>query len=248
MQVVVQELLVNYIRVGKGKPVFILHGWGDSSAGWRAFVAELAKHYEVVVPDLPGFGGTEMPREAWSVTNYAVFVRDFLKKIAVRPYAVIGHSNGGAIAVRGIGQGLFQTEKLVLLASAGVRSPHMNQGYRVIAKVGKVVASPLPMRVRNKLRASLYAKAGSDLLVAEHMQETFKRIVRDDVRTDAAYISTPTLLVYGDTDTQTPLVIGQELAAAIEGSTLRVLDGVGHFVHIDASGQVQKLVEDFLRA
>ena len=248
MQVVVQELLVNYIRVGKGKPVFILHGWGDSSAGWRAFVAELAKHYEVVVPDLPGFGGTEMPREAWSVTNYAVFVRDFLKKIAVRPYAVIGHSNGGAIAVRGIGQGLFQPEKLVLLASAGVRSPHMNQGYRVIAKVGKVVASPLPMRVRNKLRASLYAKAGSDLLVAEHMQETFKRIVRDDVRTDAAYISTPTLLVYGDTDTQTPLVIGQELAAAIEGSTLQVLDGVGHFVHIDASGQVQKLVEDFLRA
>ena len=72
-----------------------------------------------VVPDLPGFGGTEPPPAAWNVTNYAAFVHEFLKKLAVQPFAIIGHSNGGAIAVRGVGQGLLQADMIILLASAG---------------------------------------------------------------------------------------------------------------------------------
>lgn len=77
MQVIVQDMAVTYSRSGSGKSVVILHGWGDSSAGWQSFAAELAKHYDVIVPDLPGFGGTEPPPAAWNVTNYAAFVHEF---------------------------------------------------------------------------------------------------------------------------------------------------------------------------
>lgn len=135
---------------------------------------------------------------------------------------------------------------IILLASAGVRSPRLNQGFQVMAKVGKVVASPLPKRVRSKLRAKLYAKVGSDMLVAEHLQETFRKIVRDDVRADAAYMSTPALLIYGDSDTETPLAIGKQLQHAIEGSELKTLPGTGHFVHIEAPKETMQLVKDFL--
>jgi pimeloyl-ACP methyl ester carboxylesterase len=246
MQVIVQDLATNYTRLGKGQPVLILHGWGDTSQSWSAFAKALSAHYEVIIPDLPGFGGTEAPHEAWNLTCYAQFVHDFLQKIGIKPYAVIGHSNGGAIAIRGIGQGIFQADKLVLLASAGVRTPRAISGLQVMAKVGKAVSSPLPKKLRTSLRRKLYEKAGSDLLVAEHLEATFKKIVRDDVRADAAYISTPTLLVYGDADTATPLKLGQELQNVIEGSRLEVVTGAGHFIHLDAAVDVQRLTEDFL--
>lgn len=226
----------------------VLHGWGDSGAGWQPFAAELAKEYQVIVPDLPGFGGTEMPPVAWNVIDYAMFVRDFLQKIDVAPYAIVGHSNGGAIAIRALGQGLLQAEKLLLIGSAGVRSPRSNQTIQVIAKVGKVVSRPLPRGVRRRLRETLYQKSGSDLLVAAHMQETFKKIVRDDVRADAAYLSLPTLLLYGADDTETPVEIGELLHAAVEGSHLEVVADAGHFVHRDAEKAVIDRTKEFLHA
>ena len=246
MQLIVQELATTYTRTGTGKPVVILHGWGDSSEGWQSFVRKLSKRYDVIVPDLPGFGGTEPPHEAWNVTSYAQFVRDFLQKLDIKPYAIVGHSNGGAIAVRGVGQGLFVADKLVLLASSGVRNPRASSRLQVIAKVGKAVSTPLPKRLRSNFRRRLYERVGSDMLVAEHLQDTFKRIVRDDVRADAAYISTPTLLVYGEADTATSPKLGQQLHAAIDGSGFVVLPGAGHFVHVDAAAETQRLVGDFL--
>ncbi|QQS19804.1 alpha/beta hydrolase [Candidatus Saccharibacteria bacterium] len=246
MRVIVQNIATDYTRTGSGRVLLVLHGWGDSSASWQTFAAKLAKNYDVVVPDLPGFGLTEAPPEAWNLTDYATFVRDFLQKIGVKPYAVMGHSNGGAIAIRGVGRGLFQAEKLVLLASAGVRSSNSATAYRVIAKVGKAITAPLPKRVTSKLRRKLYETAGSDLLVAEHMQETFKKIVRDDVRADAAYISTPTLLLYGAADEQTPVKLGEQLNHDIDGSSLRILNGAGHFIHLDAPEEVVSATEEFL--
>lgn len=228
--------------------VLILHGWGDSSSGWQSFGKKLAKKYEVILLDLPGFGGSASPQMAWGLTDYANFVRDFLIKLGVQAYAVIGHSNGGAIAVRGIGQGIFQTDRLVLVASAGIRGTNSNKALYVATKVGKVLSSPLPKGIRSNLRAKLYQKAGSDLLVAEHMQDTFKRIVRDDVRDDAAYISTPTLLVYGELDTATPVALGRQLHDSIEGSCFEQLAGVGHFVQLEAEVKLLDSVEEFLGA
>jgi pimeloyl-ACP methyl ester carboxylesterase len=248
MQVVVQDLITSYSRFGKGKQVLILHGWGDSSASWKNFAKRLAVDYEVIVLDLPGFGKTQPPDTAWNLTNYAEFVQAFIRKLAVKPYAIIGHSNGGAIAVRGVGQGILQTDKLILFASHGVRGTKTRKALYIVSKVGKVMASPLPMNVQVRLRNTLYRKAGSDLLVAEHMQETFKRIVRDDVRVDAAYISTPTLLVYGELDTEAPVSLGRQLHDAIEGSVFQVLPGVGHFLHHDAEDRTLELAREFLDA
>src|SRR5260370_39081413 len=102
MQVVVNSLLTEYSRAGSGKVVLVLHGWADSSKGWRDFQTKLSEDYDVIVPDLPGFGGTATPPEAWGLNDYAAFVGEFLQKIHVSPYAIVAHSNGGAIAVRGL--------------------------------------------------------------------------------------------------------------------------------------------------
>src|SRR6185437_2487801 len=100
MQVVVDSLLTEYARVGKGKTVVILHGWADSSKGWVAQAEKLGERFDVITVDLPGFGGTQMPDSAWGLNDYAKSVGQFLAKIRAKPFAVIGHSNGGAIAIR----------------------------------------------------------------------------------------------------------------------------------------------------
>src|SRR5689334_4037297 len=125
MQVVVDSLLTRYTREGKGKQVLLLHGWGDSAAGFRVLQHALAKKYCVTAVDLPGFGGTQAPPAPWGLDDYAQFVAHFFTKIEDKPvYAIVGHSNGGAIAIRGLGSGVLNADKLVLLASAGIRGTY----------------------------------------------------------------------------------------------------------------------------
>ena len=248
MQIVVDNLLANYVRSGTGKEILILHGWGDNVASWKDLIADLSKNYEVIALDLPGFGGSEAPRAAWGLSEYATFVAAFLSKAKLQPYAVIAHSNGGAIAIRALSHHLFSAQKLVLLASAGIRSEYKGRkkALRLVTKAGKALTTPLPRSIKKRLRQKVYQTVGSDMLVAEHLQDTFKRVVTDDVRTDARQISIPTLLLYGDTDQATPLRYGELLHKAIPNSKLQVLSGAGHFLYSDKPQEVMAQIEDFL--
>jgi pimeloyl-ACP methyl ester carboxylesterase len=243
--------MISYTRMGQGakaKPVVILHGWGDNSRSWQKFASELSKKYEVIIPDLPGFGGSQSPVAPWGLDEYAKLVATFLQKLDVKPYAIIGHSNGGAIAIRGLSTQRLSAKKLILLSSAGIRGEYKgrNKALRLITKTGKLLSAPLPKATKQKLRVKVYKTVGSDMLVAEHLQETFKKVVADDVRTDAGRLKLPTLLVYGDKDIQTPLRYGREFQQLIAGSKLEVLPGVDHFVQLHASPMILKLTEGFL--
>src|SRR5579862_412473 len=155
MQVIVDGLLTHYEASGEGQLVVLLHGWGDQGSGLKSLQTALSKAYRVIVPDLPGFGTTQQPVTAWDLTDYATFVAHFLAKIGVKHvYAFIGHSNGGGILIRGLGRGIMQADKAVLLASAGIRSSYRGgtKLLRLVTKAGKVVTTPLPKRVKGALR------------------------------------------------------------------------------------------------
>ncbi|HEY1835860.1 MAG TPA: alpha/beta hydrolase [Candidatus Saccharimonadales bacterium] len=250
MQVVVNSLLTQYERVGKGNSVLVLHGWGDTSKGWREFAGQLAPDYDVIVPDLPGFGGTAMPKDAWGLGEYAAFVGDFLGKIRVRPYAVIGHSNGGAMAIRGLANGDFQADKLVLIDSAGIRGEYLGRKkvLRIVTKTGKLFTTPLPHGIKKRLRRKVYETIGSDMLVVERLQETFKKVVTDDVQKDAAMLKLPTLLIYGEDDLDTPVQYGRIFHNLIDSSVLDVVPGAGHFAHHDKPDHVLEFIQEFLKA
>ena len=236
--------------MGAGKLVLLLHGWGDRAAGLRGLQMALAKNFRVIALDLPGFGGSEAPKTVWGLNDYALFVGDFLQKVeAGNVRAIVGHSNGGAIAVRGLANGSCKADRLVLMASAGIRGEQKAKlnALKVVTKVGKVLTSPLPSGAKRGLRKKVYAAAGSDMLVAEHLQETFKRVVTDDVRADAAKLTLPTLLIYGDEDASTPVAFGKQFSEVIKGSTLKVLSGAGHFVHLDKPNDVVEAIVEFAR-
>lgn len=226
----------------------ILHGWGDAAASWDGLAKTLAAHWYVVVPDLPGFGASEAPKGVWGLDEYAQFVADLTTKINLHPTAIIGHSNGGAIAIRGLATGKLSADKLVLLASAGIRSTGQGKksALRLLTKTGKIITMPLPSSVKKRLRSKLYTSVGSDMLFAEHLQETFKKVVGQDVQADAAQISVPSLLMYGEQDTATPVTYGEQYHQLISGSSLVIVPGAAHFIQLDAPSVVAKTIEEFL--
>lgn len=247
-QVVVDGLLTNYTSSGKGDVVLLLHGWGDTSRTFASLAEILSGNHQVIALDLPGFGNTEASKEAWGLDDYASFVAHFLQKIAANPTVVVGHSNGGAIAIRAVATHKLQPKKLVLLAASGIRGEYKgrNIALRLVAKTGKLLASPLPKRVKKRLQHKLYTTVGSDMLVAEHLQETFKKVVTDDVRADAEHITIPTVLIYGDEDEATPVRYAEEFNARLKNATLHVIPGAAHFVHHEAKDKVNSLVKEFI--
>jgi len=242
--------MTNYQLSGKGRLVLLLHGWGDSAKGLQAISGQLAKSNQVLAVDLPGFGATQAPEEVWDLDNYAKFLNSLLAKLTLsQPYAVIGHSNGGAVAIRAISLGNLQPKKLVLIAASGVREggKFRRLFLNIIAKTGNVATIWMPERYRRDLRKSLYSTAGSDMLVAPHLEETFKKTVRQDVQADAAGINIPTLLIYGGADEAVPVADGQQYHGLISGSRLEIIKDSGHFIQNDSPDKLNTLIEDFLK-
>ena len=251
MQVLVNNHVVSYESKGTGPVVLMLHGWADTKNTFQPVLHEFTK-YRVIAVDLPGFGGSGAPDTAWGLPEYAQFTADFLKKIHIDPHKlaiVIGHSNGGAVAVYGIAHNNFSVDKLILLSAAGIRSSDAikKQLLKFTAKTGKVLTFVLPKNQKQKLKATFYKKIKSDLLIAPHMHETFKKIVSHDVLQDSQKIKIPTLLIYGNQDAQTPLHYGQKFAAVMPHSKLITINGAGHFMHQTHTEQVSNAIQDFLK-
>jgi len=250
MQVVVDGLLTEYTQTGQGKVVVLLHGWGDNAKTYANLQTQLAKKYCVVSLDLPGFGGTQVPNEVWGLASYANFTKSFLEKLKLHDvYAFVGHSNGGALAIMGLGLGVLESQKLVLIASAGIRDKQKARRLfvKVVAKTGKVATFWLPKVTKHKLQKRFYGAVGSDMLVVPQLQETFKKTVREDVQDQAKMLTLPTLLIYGLQDKATPVLYGRLYKALIKDSKLVVLDNAEHFVHHDQADKTTRLIMDFLK-
>lgn len=249
MQVIVDNLLTNYTDVGKGKVILLLHGWGDSMATFQKLQADLHTTYRVLALDLPGFGGSQAPESVWGLDDYSKFVADYLTKLGVKDvYAVVGHSNGGALSIKGVARGDLKPSKLILLAASGIRNKNgvRKLGIKIIAKTGKLLTFWLPIRHKKKLQQKLYGTVGSDMLVVPTLRETFKKTVSQDVQNDAKQLNLPTLLIYARDDRAVPLSDGQIYATLIDGSRLEIINNAEHFVHHDKPEQVAQLIKDFL--
>jgi len=249
MKVIVNHIATEYSQSGSGPVVLFLHGWMDSLHTFDAVFAQLPATTHIVCLDLPGFGQTEPPPNTWNLENYVQFVKEFLEKLQLTPEVIIGHSFGGRIAIRGIGEGTLRPKKLILIGSAGIAKTKTlrNLLFAAAAKTGKALTTVPPLHLlRSNLRKNLYRRSGSNYLEAGGLQETFLQVIKEDLRFSASRLKLPTLLIWGAKDTETPLSDGQALHKLIQDSQLEVFPEAGHFVHQEEAERVSRLVEQFL--
>lgn len=256
MQIIVDGLLTNYQISDSSKPsILMLHGWGSSSEAFKNLSLGLVKNYNVIALDLPGMGGSEAPNATWDLNDYKKFIVDFLAKLKIGSlYAILGHSNGGSLAIKiAADQKLItklKIKKLILIGSAGVRDKDRlkKKTFWIVAKGGKIFTSFLPSSVQLKLKRKLYSAAGSEALDNPILEKTFRKVVAEDIQSIASDVKLKSLLIYGDDDRDTPVSYGQILADLIPNSKLEIVKHAGHYVFLDQPEMTLSLVEDFLNA
>jgi pimeloyl-ACP methyl ester carboxylesterase len=244
----VQGLRTRYLMRGAGPPVLVLHGWGASIEAAYPIVTGLAPVTSVYVPDLPGHGQSELPPAPWGVAEYQAFVAAFMDALGIERAAIVGHSNGGRIAIRMAATEPARAARLVLVDSAGIRPKRTLRYYRRVgmAKVGKYAARYLGAP-GERLRARIVGRvASADYAAAGEMRPTLVRLVNSDLRKYLPQIRVPTLLVWGANDTDTPLADAHTMEKLIPDAGLVVLEDAGHYSYLDQPARFARIVSHFL--
>lgn len=248
----VMGLKTEYIDRGDGELVVMLHGWGSKAALFDGLIELCSKKYRVLAPDMPGFGITPEPPEAWSVSDYADFITEFLKPFEPKSVILVGHSFGGRVILKLTERQLpFEIKKIILIDSAGIKpKKNLKQKLSLAAyKTGKRVMSLPPLKnlfpdavekMRNKRGSADYNSA------TPIMRQTLVKTVNEDLRQDLPGIKAPTLLIWGTADTATPISDGELMEKLIPDAGLVRVQGAGHYSFLEAPEYVARVMASFL--
>ncbi len=244
-----QGIRFRYKIAGTGDQVILLHGWGGSVKSLESVFQRLILFHEVFAIDLPGHGMSDLPPNPWGVFEYSEFLRDVMDKFNfIKPH-FIAHSFGGRVAIHLAANFPQRVNKLILVNSAGVKPPRSTRYYFKVslAKVAKYFGKRfgrVGRGVRNRLYLAIQSKDYSN---AGPLRDTFIKIVNEDLAPMLPRIESPTLLIWGENDKDTPLSSGRLMEKLIPRAELLVLKNAGHFSYIDQFGKFCLFSEKFLR-
>jgi pimeloyl-ACP methyl ester carboxylesterase len=246
----IKGIRTRWRQAGSGPPVLVLHGWGAKIEAVDPIVRGLAAQLTVIAVDLPGFGETALPPAPWGVADYADWTRALMDELGLERPSIIGHSNGGRIAIHLASHHPERVDKLILVDSAGIRPKRGLRYYRrvALAKTAKHAARFLGPPGR-ALRKRVFARtASSDYANAGPLRPTFVKLVNEDLKPLLGQIRASTLLIWGDEDDSTPLSDGQMMERLIPDAGLVVLKGAGHFSYLDQPQRFGRVAAHFLAA
>jgi pimeloyl-ACP methyl ester carboxylesterase len=118
----VNDLRMHYLRAGDGPPLFLLHGWPQTSHCWHKVLGPLAETHTVIAPDLRGYGRTDKPRHGYDKRTMAADVAALAEHLGFAKVAVAGHDRGGRVGHRWALDRPDQVERLAVLDIAPTRA------------------------------------------------------------------------------------------------------------------------------
>ncbi len=248
-----QTLEINYIDEGCGDVILLLHGWGAQAETYRCIINMLTPHFRVIAPDMPGFGGSEEPTRGFYAEDYAQFVRDFADALDIKRAYLIGHSHGGRTIIKLVSseKTTLEVPKIVLFDSAGlIRKKSLSQKYKIaLFKLAKLLFKiPLFSRISPDLIENMRKKNGSSDYAAasEIMRKSLVSVINENLEAALPNISPPTLLIWGELDTDTPMYQAEKMKKLIPDSGLVTIAGAGHFSFLSDLALTKRVLYSFL--
>lgn len=262
---------VGYRRGGEGPPILLIHGMAGSSRTWRDAMPLLARHHDVIAPDLLGHGESAKPQGDYSLGAFASGLRDLLGVLGLPRVTVVGQSLGGGVAMQLAYQHPELVERLVLVSAGGL-GREVSWMLRLLTLPGSELLMPVlfPSVVRDRgndinqymvergwriPHAAEIWRAYSSLCEPEN-RSAFIRTLRAVVdpggqavsATDRLYLAAamPTLIVWGTADTIIPVEHAHAAHEAIPGSRLELFTGCGHFPHVQEPIRFADLIHEFI--
>ncbi len=244
-----QELIIDDCRISyitndsfpSQKLVYLfLHGWaGEGTNFLQVFTGLNLADY--IALDFPGFGHSSHLRRPWSLADYAKVLERFLREILSgdAQLVVIAHSFGGRVLLRYLHE-LRRTDpriaKIILIGVPFFRNLSTMTKLKIfVASQAKSLLKLAPTKTANRIRQTAYQVLGVDdykQLQDENLQETFKKIVSEDL---SGYIDTLSQydisMIWGTADDQAPFADAEAVASKLS-IDIHPIEGAGHFPYI----------------
>ncbi|MDR0571604.1 MAG: alpha/beta hydrolase [Rickettsiales bacterium] len=221
-----------------------LHGWGLTHESMIPIATLFASQTENYAVDLAGFGGqTPPPSFVYGSRDYADDVAKFIKNLPPKQTIVIGHSNGGRVALQLAANYPEIVDSIVLLGGAGLPKKYslLFRIYKFLLKRLSVIAKKIPI-LRNVRASSKDYKNAKGIMV-----KVFEKILDENLGEMSKNIKIPTLLIYGKDDCNTPVYIGEEYNKNIVNSVLCVIASDHNGLITVKIRQVHHLITKFIR-
>lgn len=257
---------LRYAVGGDGPPVLLVHGLGGTIENWRALAPPLAARHRVLVPDLPGHGGSEPLPEARHVDALAEAVLGMADAEQIRGAVWVGHSLGGVVGLRAAVLRPDAVRGLVLAAAAGIgsasRAAQVTLGVLGVAQPGRWIAPHRHAWARSRLGRRVafgwWGVADPDglepelaeafLLGPAHHTDTRqagRALLVSDPRTELDRVRCPCLCLWGASDRWVRPEDGMEYARRLR-APLRVIAGCGHLLIGERPDACVAAIRDFV--
>lgn len=250
--ITIRGLQLHYTDNGDGQRVIILmHGWGcDHSTLASVERTALQAGYRVINVDFPGFGRSQVPAEVWGVDDYTRLMEQFISTLGIKRPTLLGHSFGGRVGILYASRH-DDVEALILVDAAGIK-PHRTLKYYWKVYTFKAMKRLMYLvygreEAERRLDARRANAGSSDYASASPMmRRILSRVVNEDLTDRLALIKAPTLLVWGENDTATPIADARKMERLIPGAGLVSFAGCGHYSFLDNPGQFAAVLRSFL--
>jgi pimeloyl-ACP methyl ester carboxylesterase len=241
---------IQVLRGGNGPPLLFLHAAGGAGT-WHPFYGLLARRFDVIAPDHPGFGGSDDMPEVEAIDDLVYHYLEVLDGLGLERAHVAGGSLGGWIAAELAVHSPERIERLALLGAAGLRIPdHLatdlflmtpDQVVETLYKYPDVARRAMPAEpdidfilAVNRDMAALARYAWAPFLNDPKLERRLHRI------------AAPTLVLWADEDRVLAVEHGRRYAERIPNATLRVIEDCGHAMYYERPEAFAEAVTEFL--
>lgn len=249
----IKNVNLNYESIGEGRTVLILPGWGTTIDVYRSMMNSISEYANVIAFDMPGYGKSGVPEEAWDADQWIDFIIEFIKSQNIKELDLIGHSNGGKLIIKMMSRPDldFKVGKIILIGSAGIVHKKPLK-IRLKVKKYKLGKKVLSMKLVKKLFPNALEKfqknAGSEDYrnAPPILKQSMVKLLNEDMREYLPNIKAPTLLLWGEKDTATPIEDAELMEKMIPDAGLVRVAGCSHYVFLEQPAYINNIIKTFL--
>ncbi len=246
----IRDCRIHVMRGGSGSPMLFLHGGGGVGI-WLPCMARLAKRFDVIVPEHPGFGASDNPEWLDTIGDLANFYLDFLDQLDLRGVHLVGSSLGGWVAAELAVRNSTRLASLTLIGAAGIHVAGVEQVDTFLSNDAQ------------RIRDLFYDQDLAEAVIASSERPELEDATLKNRMTTAKLswqprnydphlrkwlhrINVPTLLVWGANDRLFPQDYAFVYQQLIPGSQAVVLPECGHLPHVEKGDAFAAELEAFI--
>ena len=251
-KILVHDIQMAYERRGTGQPLLLVHGFPLDQRTWEALANQLENDFELILPDLRGFGQSDAPAGAYTVDQMAADLAGLLDALNIRQTFIAGHSMGGYVSLaftraypeRVLGLGLIGSQ------AAPDSAEGKTKRYATVKQVEQEGASALTGMAETLSANPDLAPFFREMILSQRASGIIGALQAMAERPDAsqalAASNFPVVLVHGLADALIPPERSREIKALMPGAMLSELPGIGHSPALEAPGETAQALRKLI--